>query len=103
MKRNSKSVRRSANLNSVNDIVFRGITSIVENQSNRIWVGTMTNLTVALNRVLSQRQRTITPGSPSALRLVINRVANRLRSRGIGVRFARTTDHSRTRLVRFTR
>jgi hypothetical protein len=86
----------------VNEVVIRGVTSIIQNQSGSRWTGTMTNLNTALNRVLSQRQRTILPGSPSALRVVINRVANRLRSRGIGVRFGRTTDHARTRFVRFT-
>jgi hypothetical protein len=86
----------------VSEIVFRGIVSIVRKQSSSGWTGTMTSLTSALNRVLSKSQRTQLPGSPSALRLVINRVANRLRSRGIGVRFGRTTDHGRTRFVKFT-
>ena len=86
----------------IEDIVFRGVTSIMEGQSGSRWTGTMTNLNTALNRVLSQRQRTLLPGSPSALRVVVNKVANRLRSRGIGVRFGRTTDHARTRFVRFT-
>jgi hypothetical protein len=85
----------------VNEIVFRGIVSVVK-QSSSNWTGTMTSLSSALNRVLSKSQRTQLPGSPSALRLVINRVANRLRNRGIGVRFGRTTDHGRTRFVRFT-
>jgi uncharacterized protein len=86
----------------VNEVIIRGVTSIMQAQSGSRWTGTMTNLTTALNRVLSQRQRTLLPGSPSALRVVINKVANRLRSRGIGVRFGRTTDHARTRFVRFT-
>lgn len=86
----------------VNEVVIRGVNSIMQAQSGSRWTGTMTNLNTALNRVLSQRQRTILPGSPSALRVVLNRVANRLRSRGIGVRFGRTTDHARTRFVRFT-
>lgn len=89
--------------NEVNEIVTRGIISVMEGQSGSTWIGTMTNLTTALNRVLSRRQRTILPGSPGALRVVINRVANRLRNRGVGVRFGRTTDHARTRFVRFTR
>jgi len=100
MKNRSKIIRRN---DTVDNIVFRGIVSIVERQSSNNWMGTMTSLTAALNRVLSQHQRTILPGSPSALRLVINRVVNRLRSRGVGVRFGRTTDHSRTRFVKFTR
>jgi len=89
--------------NDINEIVFRGIISVMEGQSGSIWTGTMTNLTTALNRVMSRRQRTLLPGSPGALRVVINRVVNRLRNRGIGVRFSRSTDHARTRYVRFTR
>lgn len=96
MASNSKTnVRRNA----INDMIVRGISTVVERRGN--WVGTMTDLTVALNRVLSQHQRTMLPGSPGALRIVVNEVANRLRSRGIGVRFGRTTDHTRTRFVRF--
>ena len=87
----------------INELVFRGIISVMEGQSGSTWTGTMTNLTTALNRVMSRRQRTLLPGSPGALRVVINRVVNRLRNRGIGVRFNRTTDHARTRYVRFTR
>lgn len=86
----------------IDEIVLSKVNTIVENQSGSKWTGTMTNLMTALNRVSSKRQREILPGSPSALRVVINRVANRLRSRGIGVRFGRTTDHARTRYVRFT-
>lgn len=96
-------VSRTERRNNVEEIVLRGITSVMESQNVSIWIGTMTNLTTALNRVLSKHQRTLLPNSPSALRLVINRVVNRVRSRGIGVRFIRTTDHSRTRLVRFAR
>lgn len=87
----------------VNEIIFRGIISVMENQSGSKWIGTMTNLNTALNKVLSKRQRTLLPGSPGALRMVINKVVNRLRNRGVGVRFGRTTDHARTRYVRFTR
>jgi hypothetical protein len=89
--------------NKVEEIVLRGITSVMERQTETVWVGTMTSLMTALNRVLSKRQRTMTPNSPSALRMVINRVVNRLRNRGIGVRFGRSTDHTRTRYVRFAR
>jgi hypothetical protein len=85
----------------VDEIVLSKIDTIVSDQSGSTWTGTMTNLTTALNRVLSHRQRTLLPKSPSALRVVVNRIANRLRSRGIGVRFGRTTDHARTRYVKF--
>ena len=99
----------TSNINNVDrvsnteEIVLRGIISVMERQTETVWTGTMTNLTSALNRVLSKHQRTILPNSPSALRSVINRMVNRLRSRGIGVRFGRSTDHTRTRYVKFTR
>lgn len=101
-KRKSNS-RRITVTDNVDDIVFRSISSVVVNSNERVWLGTMTELITAVTRVASKRQRTILPGSPSALRVVINRVVNRLRNSGIGVRFVRTTDHTRTRLVRFTR
>jgi hypothetical protein len=85
------------------EIVLGGILTVLTNQNSPNWIGTMTNLQTALNRVLSRAQRNRLPGSPSALRLAINRVVNRLRNRGVGVRFGRTTDHSRTRFVRFSR
>ncbi len=97
---NSKiNVRRTTAINNVDDIVFRSISSVVERED--MWIGTMTELSAAINRVASKRQRTILPGSPSALRIVINRVVNRLRNRGISVKFIRSSDHGRTRLVRF--
>ena len=86
----------------VNELVFTKMIQIVENQSGSNWTGTMSKLRTALNKVSSKNQREVLPGSPGALRVVLNRVANRLRNRGIGVRFARTTDHTRTRFVRFT-
>lgn len=91
--------RRITAINNVDDIVFRSVSTIVERQD--MWMGTMTELSSAINRVASKRQRTILPGSPGALRIVINRVVNRLRNRGVSVRFIRTSDHGRTRLVRF--
>src|SRR5512134_63391 len=95
--------RRNNTINEVDNIVFRGISAVVNAEGNGgFWKGTMSELMTALNRVSSKRQRTILPGSPGALRIVINRVANRIRNRGIGVRFGRTTDHARTRFVRFT-
>lgn len=101
---NSKEQNRSNTMaNDVNEIVFRGIISVVEGNSASVWQGTMTDLSSAVNKMLSKKQRIILPGSPSALRVVINRIVNRLRNRGISVRFGRASDHTRTRFVRFAR
>lgn len=84
------------------ELVFRGIKTIV--RTKRSWLGTMTNLIAAIHEVkLNAEEKRVMPKSPSALRVVVNRVVNRLRSRGISVKFGRTTDHTRTRFVRFAR
>lgn len=84
------------------ELVFRGIKTIV--RTKRSWLGTMTNLISAIREFkLNAEEKRVMPKSPSALRVVVNRVVNRLRSRGISVRFGRTTDHTRTRFVKFAR
>jgi hypothetical protein len=87
----------------VDEAVMQGVLSIIGNGNTGKWTGTMTELRTTLNRVLGRKQAKVLPGSPGALRIVLNRVVNRLRNRRISVRFARTTDHARTRFVRFTR
>ena len=86
---------------SLDNVVLNGIIRVIDRKDNMVWTGTMTELGSSLVRVLSKKQSAMLPGSPGALRVVINRVINRLRSRGVSVRFARTTDHVRTRYVRF--
>jgi hypothetical protein len=98
-RRNEQSWQEETN---IDEIVLSKVCTVIRGQSASNWTGTMSRLMTALNKVSSKNQREILPGSPGALRVVINRVANRLRNRGIGVRFARTTDHARTRYVRFT-
>lgn len=104
MASNSKtSTRENSSQISIDDVVLNSILTVVERHDSRVWLGTMTELNSALARVLGRRRSAVLPGSPGALRTVTNRVINRLRSRGISVRFVRTTDHTRTRLVRFAR
>lgn len=86
-------------VSNVNEIVFRNIISVIENTES--WIGTMTSLGSIINRMSSRNQRNILPKSPAALRTVINRIINRLRNRGISVKFGRTPDHNRTRFVKF--
>lgn len=86
---------------SVDNLVLNGVLKLLDN-NNYSWIGTMTEL----NRVLAKKlgaQSKYLPKSPSALRVVLNRVVNRLRNRKVSVKFARTTDHVRTRYVTFTR
>ena len=87
---------------SVDNVVLQGVVNTLEN-SGFHWSGTMTELGSELDRTFnrSKGMRSRLPGSPSALRVVINRIANRLRSRGISVRFKRSSDHTRTRFVTF--
>jgi hypothetical protein len=87
----------------VDEAVMTGVLSIISGNNARTWTGTMTGLNSNLKKVLGRRQSQVLPGSPGALRIVLNRVVNRLRNRKISVRFARTTDHTRTRFVKFSR
>lgn len=87
-------------LETVNEVVFNGVMKVVNKAG---WTGTMTKLTTALNKVLSKGQKVLLPRSPGALRVVLNRIVNRLRNRKVSVKFARTPDHARTRYVKFSR
>jgi hypothetical protein len=98
-KRNSE---RNAVENSVDSVVLNGVLSVVERSNKSAWIGTMTDLNSALVRVLGRKKSVVLPKSASSLRVVLNRIANRIRNRSVGVRFIRSSDHSRTRYVRFT-
>lgn len=87
----------------VNDTVLEGVLTVLDRSNIGSWSGTMTELQVVLVRVLGKKRSTVLPGSPGALRVVINRVINRLRNRSVSVRFTRTPDHARNRVVRFSR
>jgi hypothetical protein len=91
--KNNKNVRE----NKVEDAILTGVLTILD--KNRIWTGTMTALNKELVKNLGKK--TALPRSPSALRIVLNRVVNRLRNRGVSIKFGRTTDHMRTRYVKF--
>lgn len=96
--------KTNVQVNSVESVVFNGVMSVVSGvRKGRSWTGTMTDLQSALVSELSRKESSVLPGSPSALRVVLNRVVNRLRNRSVSVKFGRTTDHTRTRYVRFAR
>jgi hypothetical protein len=84
------------------EVVLNGVLSMASSNKEQLWTGTMTQLNDTLVKVVGKKDSKMLPRSPSALRVVLNRIVNRLRSRKIGVKFGRTTDHSRTRFVKFT-
>jgi len=88
---------QSSEKNTVDSIVVQGVSSFVTN--NPSWSGTMTQLSKKISRSLSRSEKNFLPGSASALRRVINRNINRIRSRGVAIKFTRTPDRMRTRLV----
>lgn len=105
MASNSKKVvRKSSSENTVENIVYNGVVTVIKNvKKGTVWTGTMTDLNSALVSVLGKKNSNVLPGSPSALRVVLNRVISRLRNNKVSVKFGRTTDHSRTRFVKFSR
>ena len=64
------------------------------------WAGTMTELGDIL---VSGKQPSTWPGSPSSLRRVINQIVPVVRRAGFKVEFIRSSDHTRTRIVTFSR
>lgn len=102
----SKSIARkttTATQTNINDIVLNGVLMVLDRNNVGSWSGTMTELQTALVRALGKKHSAVLPGSPGALRVVLNRVVNRLRTRSVTVRFTRTPDHARTRIVQFSR
>jgi hypothetical protein len=88
----------------VNDLVLNGVLNVVVPNGGQVaWTGTMTQLGAAIRKITPRAQRNMLPGSPSALRVVLNRVLSRLRARKVRATFGRTTDHARVRYVEFTR
>jgi len=87
--------------NDMNEMTFKSVLNMLKKQPR--WIGTMSDLRASLNKMLNRREKTLMPSSPSALRMVLNRVVNRLRNQGVSVKFGRANDHIRTRFVKFSR
>ncbi len=88
--------------NSNDEVVLNGVLAMAASGSTTPWTGTMTQLNEVLAKVVGKKDRKLLPRSSSALRVVLNRVVNRLRNKRVSVKFGRTTDHTRTRFVKFT-
>ncbi len=71
-------------------------------RKNGEWSGSMSDLDYAITSGLRKNATRDWPTTPSVLRRVVNSVVNRLRSRGVSVRFARV-GHERKRMVEFSR
>lgn len=82
--------------NEADNVVLNGVLTIVNDGS---WVGTMTELNSAIKKVLSRKEAKSLPASPAALRVVLNRIINRIRTRKVSVKFNRT---NKTRYVKLT-
>lgn len=85
----------------VSSLILTGILGVIRTQKEGQWTGTMTKLSSALTRTLGRSSIKHLPKSPSALRVSVNKVLGRLRKGGVSVKFSRSSDHTRTRLVEF--
>jgi len=90
------------NNNEVNNIVFNSIIEVVNNHPEQVWMGTMTQLQNAVRKISNKTNQQQLPKSPISLRLVINQIINRIRNRGVSVKFTRATDSKRTRFIKLT-
>jgi hypothetical protein len=91
----SKSTTKSKE---IQDILFTSVTKMLRKKSK--FVGTMTDLNLVVARMQGINGTLVS--TPSALRVVLNKVVNRLRNAGVSVRFTRSTDKARSRLVKFS-
>jgi hypothetical protein len=88
----------NSNKNETDNTVLTNVLSVISKSKNHTWTGTMTDLQVAMCKKSVNGNL---PKSASSLRMVLNRIINRLRSRGVSVKFGRTPDAMRTRFVEF--
>lgn len=85
---------------SVDDVVLNSVVANV--RRNGSWSGSMSELVVRVRRDYGNvRQVQGWPQNARGMRAVVDRLARRLRTAGIKVRFGRTTDHARKRFVEF--
>jgi hypothetical protein len=89
--------KQNVSTNDVENTVLQGILKVID--KDKMWIGTMTDLRSRL--VVNLGKKATLPQSPSALRVVLNRVVNRLRNSGVSVKFGRAANRIRTRYVRF--
>ncbi len=98
-KRKTKSMNNrsyNSNKNTADNIVLNAVLKTINNGS---FQGTMTSLSKQISKNVNKEEVNSLPRSPSSLRQTINRIVNRLRARGISVKFSRTTDHAHARIV----
>ena len=88
--------------NSINKVVVSGVVTLLNRTRSGEWFGTMTDLGTRLSSLVGKQAREELPGSPSALRVAMNKALRSIRAHGVSVEFGRTTDHSRTRYVRLS-
>lgn len=94
-------VKSTVNNTAFSSIKERILTLLDRKNGN--WNGSMTELNRAITAGLRRSTTTDWPKSPSMLRRVVNTVVPSLRAAGVSVQFGRTTDHSRSRFVSFTK
>lgn len=104
---NRKNVSRTSvrsvrtNVVDTDTVLLNGIVRVVGRRVTP-WVGSMTELSTALNRVV-RNVPAGWPENPRGLRAGVDRVIAKLRRAGIKTSFGRTSDHSRKRFVTFVR
>jgi hypothetical protein len=92
-KTSSSTTTRSINVDrAVVNNIKQQVIDLLNSTKNGQWIGTMTDLSGKIRTGIR---------SPSYFRRVLNVIVPSIRNAGVSVRFGRTTDHSRTRYVRF--
>lgn len=96
-KRASTSTVSTSVINATKDVVRERVIALIDRKEQ--FEGTMTQLNRAITSGIRRSVPAVWPGSPSVLRKVLNKVVSSLRKSGVSVKFMRTSDHERTRMV----
>lgn len=80
-------------MNNINDAILNSVLSLVN--SEKEWSGTMTDLASKIKRNIPKEFKQEFPKTPRNLRVSINEMVYRLRSRGVSVKFKKSTNGTR--------
>ena len=74
----------------VDNIILNAVQNVVSKRGDKGIDATLTQVQKTIYTNISKEDRKILPKSPSSLRIVLNRIINRLKVRGIRLNFTRT-------------
>lgn len=94
--------KQTKNSKNIDNIVLNAVVSFVESKKTKTseMTYTMTQLNNAIIKTIGKKTVEQWPGSPAALRVVLNRLVNKLRARKVSLSFSKTAGSNSKRVVK---